>query len=121
MNLVVYTWFKEFLKGLFWQIAERVLRVLLFLMPLGFYLTILQFRSKASKVSSLSAFTNDNSVWQHIFPGFALVAMDPSLFKNSIKKNNELLQAWVQRNKYTLSFLFALILVLYMLIKEIWE
>lgn len=120
MNIIVYNWFKEFLKGLFWGIAERALRVILFLLPLGAYLLLLEFRSKASKVSSLSAFTTDKSIWQHVFPGFALVAIDPDLFRNTMKKCNEALQIWVQQNKYTLSFLFALLLVLYILFKEIW-
>lgn len=119
MNLIVYNWFKEFLKGFIWQIAERLLRILLFLLPVGVYITMLQFRSKASKVSSLTVFTKDNSVWQYIFPGFALVAIDPSMFKNAIKKRNEEFQFWIQNNKYTLSFLFALLMVLIILWKKV--
>lgn len=119
MNLIVYNWFKEFLKGLFWQISERLLRVILFLLPMGLYLMLLQFRSKASKVSSLTAFTNDKSIWQHVFPGFILVAIDPDMFRNMVRNQNEALQAWVQRNRYTLCFLLAFIMVIYIILKEI--
>ena len=115
----MYNWFKEFLKGLFWQIAERALRIILFLTPIGFYLALLQFRSKASKVSSLSAFTNDKSVWQHVFPGFMLVAVDPDYFRKMIKKQHDSFQTWVQINRYSLCFLFAFLIVLFMVLREI--
>lgn len=120
MDLIVLNWFKNFLLQTSKQLLERLFRILLFCLPIGIYLTLLQFRNKPSSVSSLSAFTTEHSVWQHVFPGFALVAIDPVMFKTTLKKRNEMFQAWIQRNRYTLSFLFALVLVLYILSKEIW-
>jgi hypothetical protein len=67
---------------------------------------LLQKRSKASKVSSLMTFTNDRSVWQHIFPGFILVAIEPDVLNNFLTNLNNSFKVWVERNKYALAILF---------------
>lgn len=115
MKLEVLKWLTDFLAEFFKQLLERLFRIVLFCLPLGVYLTLIEFRSKVSSISNISVFTNDNSVWQHIFPGFILVAVDPMLFKNEINQRHSAFQKWVERNKYTLSFLLALSIVVFML------
>ena len=116
MKLEVTKWVTDFLAEFFKQLLERLFRIVLFCLPLGVYLTLIEFRSKVSSISNISVFTEDNSVWQHIFPGFILVAVDPMLFKNEISRRHADFQKWVERNKYILSFLLALSIVLFMLL-----
>lgn len=117
MEMKVTKWFKDYLTSKSSQLLESLLMMILFILPLGVSLIVLQFRSKASSVSNLSVHTTDRSVWQFVYPGFMLVAIDPMLFKTIIKTKNDNFQRWVERNKYTLSFLLALIIVCLMLVK----
>ena len=116
MKLEVTKWITDFLADFFKQLLERLFRIVLFCLPLGVYLILIEFRNKVSSISNISVFTEDNSVWQHIFPGFILVAVDPMLFKNEISKRHTAFQKWVERNKYILSFLLALAIVVFMLL-----
>ena len=56
-------------------------------------------------------FTNDRSVWQHIFPGFILVAIEPDVLNNFLTNLNNSFKAWVERNKYALAILFMATIV----------
>ncbi len=114
MKAEVITWIFESVKNTLLQCTEVLLRVLLFFMPLGFYMCLLQFRNKVSSTRNLSTFTNDNSVWQHIFPGFILVAIDPDEFKSSLQRKKNNFQLWISSNKYILCFLFCLLIVVLM-------
>lgn len=116
MKLEVTKWITDTLAEFFKQLLERLFRIILFCLPLGVYLILIEFRNKVSSISNLSVFTEDNSVWQHVFPGFILVAVDPMLFKNEINKRHNDFQKWVERNKYILSFLLALSIVAFMLL-----
>ena len=122
MKLQVLTWLRDSLIGLTGKTIELIFRTILFCLPLGIYILLIQFRSKASKVSNISVFTNDNSVWQHIFPGFILVAVNPNLLKESYFKFRRNFQMWVNDNKFLLFFImltivFALtFLVFYMIL-----
>lgn len=111
MKLTVSEWFLEWGKQFLGRLIEITFRVLLFLLPLGVYMTLLQYRSKASKVSNLSIYTKDESVWQHIFPGFILVSIEPEQFKAYVNGKKSAFQSWVNENKYILSFLFALLII----------
>ena len=112
MTTEVIKWVTDFLVGVLRQSLELLLRVILFFLPLGFYLTLLEFRSKVSSTSNLSVYTNDKSTWQHVFPGFILVAIDSSLFKKTLKSINESFQQWIKQNKYTLAFIACMVLIL---------
>ena len=115
MKLTVLNWFKDVLLIWIAKLIEITFRIILFLLPLGIYLLLIQGRGKVSKVSSLSTFTNDKSVWQHIFPGFILVAIDSDQFKNAYLKAHGDFQTWVSRHKYTLAFLFMTAIVCLMI------
>ena len=95
MKLQVLTWLRDSLINISGRIIELLFRGILCCLPLGVYLLLIQFRSKASKVSSLSVFTTDESMWQHIFPGFILVAINPNLLKESWFKKKRNIQVCV--------------------------
>ena len=116
MKLTVLSWFKDTLITLLGRIIEVSFRIILFFLPLGLYLVLIQARDKASKVSNLSVYTSDNSVWQHIFPGFILVAINPNLFKQEYTEIKRKFQGWVSDNKYLLGFLFMTTIVVLMII-----
>jgi hypothetical protein len=106
MKLTVLNWLKDSSKNLIGRSIELLFRFILCILPLGLYMILLQKRSKASKVSSLMTFTNDRSVWQHIFPGFILVAIEPDVLNNFLTNLNNSFKVWVERNKYALAILF---------------
>ena len=119
MKLTVLGWLKEELVPLLGKGTELIFRLILFFLPLGVYMCLLQLRSKASSVTSISAYTKDNSRFQHIFPGFMLVSIDPDSLTNLINKMNSNFQLWVNNNKYTISFLFMAVIVGLMVISYI--
>ena len=111
MKLIVLTWLKDSSITFIGKSVELLFRSILCILPLGLYMILLQKRSKASKVSSLMTFTNDRSVWQHIFPGFILVAIEPDVLNNFLTNLNNSFKAWVERNKYALAILFMATIV----------
>jgi hypothetical protein len=111
MKLTVLNWLKDSSKNLIGRSIELLFRFILCILPLGLYMILLQKRSKASKVSSLMTFTNDRSVWQHIFPGFILVAIEPDALNNFLTNLNNYFKSWVERNKYALAILFMATIV----------
>lgn len=119
MKLTVLTWLRDASIAFIGRVIELIFRIILFILPLGLYLTLIQSRAKASKISSLQVFTNDNSCWQHIYPGFILVAIDPNLFKTKYTEVKKNIQTWISNNKYILAFLFMLIVVALMVISEV--
>jgi hypothetical protein len=116
MKLVVLNWFKDFFIKVLGRSIELLFRITLFILPLGLYLLLIQMRDKASKISNISVYTNDDSVWQHVFPGFILVAINPRAFEQSYLEINRKFQTWVSNNKYLLGFLFMLTIVTLMII-----
>lgn len=117
MKLTVLTWLRDASLNLIGRSIELLFRLLLLILPMGMFLLLIQTRNKASKVSSISVYTNDDSVWQHIFPGFLLVAIDPNVAKNSYLSIKSKIQTWVKTNKYILTLIFMALLVILMIIK----
>ena len=115
MKLTVLTWIRDSSVSLIGRSIELLFRVILFFLPLGVYLFLIQSRDKASKVSNISVYTTDDSVWQHIFPGFILVAVNPNSFKNSFNSIKLKFQQWVNNNKYELTTLFMAIIIVLLL------
>lgn len=115
MKLTVLGWLRDVL--IIWtaRLIEIIFRLLLLVTPLGLYLLLIQFRSKASAISSLSTFTDDKSAWQHIFPGFILVTLDQNCFKTTLTANYGKFQGWISYNKYTLALLFMISIVCLMI------
>lgn len=101
------------------RIVEFTFRVILCLLPLGVYMVILQKRVKASSTTSISVYTNETSKFQHVFPGFLLVSVNPDTLNNFLTKVHNNFQSWIQRNKYILAFLFMATIVGLMILSYI--
>lgn len=110
----VTQWFLDELKPLVGKTIELFFRCILFILPLGIYLTLIQYRKKASTIRNISVYTNDESTWQHIFPGFILVAIQPETFKKEIQEKKRNFQLWVSANKYIFEAI-ALVLIIVLL------
>jgi len=119
MKLTVLTWLRDSSITFIGRAVELIFRIILFFLPLGLYLLLIQARDKASKVSSLQIHTTDDSCWQHVYPGFILVAIDPNISKKKYLEAKKNFQSWVADNKYTLAFLFMSSIVLLMVISEV--
>ena len=112
MKLTVLTWLRDSSINLIGRTIELLFRILLFFLPLGLYLLLIQMREKASAVSSLTAFTNDESRWQHVFPGFILITVNHQSFRRSLNKLKSSTQLWISSNKYLIEVLFMILLLL---------
>ena len=119
MKLTVLNWLKDSSISLIGRTIELIFRTLLFFLPLGAYLILIQLREKASAVSSLSTFTNDESRWQHVFPGFILVTVDQQSLKKSVAKTKANVQSWIAANKYIIGVLFMILVVALMVVSEV--
>lgn len=116
MKLTVLKWIAESSVGLLGRTVELIFRTILCVLPLGVYMLLLQKRSKASKISNIMVYTNDRSIWQHVFPGFILVAIEPDEMKKFFTNLNNNFKAFVERNKYLLALLFMASIVGLMLL-----
>lgn len=119
MKLTVLGWLRDILIPLIGKFIEIIFRVVLCLLPLGVYMLILQKREKASSTTSISVYTNENSKFQHVFPGFLLVAIEPDSLSVTLTKLHSNFQNWIQKNKYILSLMFMTIIVGLMILSYI--
>ena len=119
MELTVLKWVGDKLIPLLGKGVELCFRIVLSLLPLGVYMLLLQLRSKASSARSIITYVEDNSIFQHVFPGYMLVSVDPNSLQKYVTKLNSDFQLWVSNNKYTLSFLFMLVIVGLMILSYI--
>ena len=111
MKLTVLTWLRDSSISLIGRAIEISFRIILFCLPLGVYLLLIEARDKASKISNISVYTTDDSVWQHVFPGFILVAINPNSFKNFYNSLKINFQQWVNRNKYEITAIFMAVII----------
>ena len=119
MELTVMRWLRDFLVPLIGKTVELLFRVLLCLLPLGVYMVILQKRVKASSTRTISVYTKENSKFQHVFPGFLLVSIDPDSLSSYLARTHNNIQNWIQRNKYIIALLFMSAIVGLMILSYI--
>ena len=117
MKLTVLEWMRDELKDWVGRSIELIFRLLLLILPMGLFLLLIQSRQKASSIRTILDFTEDNSKWQHIFPGFIIVAVNPEAAKSTYMKVKANVQFWINENKYLLSFIFMALIVALMIIK----
>ena len=115
----VTRWLLDSITPLIGRFIELLFRIILFILPLGLYLTLIQYRTKVSKVSNISVYTTDESVWQHIFPGFILVAINPESFKKHLQDTKRTIQNSISNNKYLIEVLFMIAVLVLMYVKGI--
>ena len=116
MKLTVLKWLGDSSVTLLGRLIELTFRLILCFLPLGVYMILLQKRKKASSANTISVYTNEYSKFQHVFPGFILVAIDPNSLDNTLNNWKNKVQEWVKSNKYILALLFML-MILVLLVK----
>ena len=119
MQLTVLTWLKDSSIRTLGRTIEFTFRLILCLLPLGVYLLLIQKRSKASSINTISVYTKEYSKWQHVFPGFILVSIEPDALNMFLTNLNNTIQNWINKNKYLLAFLFMLTIVSLMIVSYI--
>ena len=67
----------------------------------------------------IKIFTKDNSKFQHVFPGFILVAVEPEALNTFLTKVHNDIQNWISRNRYLLALAFMFIIVGLMLLSYV--
>ena len=110
-ELTVLKWMGESSIAFLGLVVEYLFRLVLLILPLWFFLFLVQSRKKASSVSNISVFTNEKSVWQFIFPGFILVAVEPEGLKNSVNSMHGHFQRWAEKYKHLIALLFMITIV----------
>ena len=114
-NLTVLSWTQEYLLLGLAKVIEYTFRIILLCLPLWVYLVIIQYREKVSTIRNISIFTNDTSVWQHIFPGFILVSVDPKGLNKYFKRKKEEFNGFMEANKYFLVILLLGVLFAFLI------
>lgn len=95
-------------------LLEKVCVLLYCLLPIGLFMLIMSFRSKNHKTTALSTFTNENSEFQHIFPNYLMVVVEPKYLKRLVnKKINEINEF---NNKYKWVYLVLIMLLLFLIL-----
>ena len=117
-DLTVSNWFKDYLLVFLSRIIEYTFRAILFCLPLGVYMLLLQLRSKASSVSSISVYTNDKSAWQFVYPNYMLVSVNPKSLTENYKKKKAIFDGFVESNKYFIVIMFLAILMAILILKK---
>lgn len=71
-------------------LLEKICILLYLMLPMGLFMLLMSLRTKNHKATAIGTFTNEKSEFQHIFPNYILVVVEPQLLKRSVtKKVNE--------------------------------
>lgn len=71
-------------------LLEKICILLYLMLPMGLFMLLMSLRTKNHKATAIGTFTNEKSEFQHIFPNYILVVVEPQLLRRSItKKVNE--------------------------------
>ena len=67
-------------------LLEKICILLYLMLPMGLFMLLMSLRTKNHKATAISTFTNEKSEFQHIFPNYILVVVEPQLLKRHIAK-----------------------------------
>ena len=71
-------------------LLEKICILLYLMLPMGLFMLLMSLRTKNHKATAIGTFTNEKSEFQHIFPNYILVVVEPQLLRRSVvKKVNE--------------------------------
>lgn len=90
-------------------VIEKICILLYCLLPIGFFMLLMSFRTKNHKATAIGTYTNEKSEFQHIFPNYILVIVEPAWLRRGIEIRINNFQKWVEKYKYLLLTLLALI------------
>ena len=94
-------------------LLEKICILLYLMLPMGLFMLLMSLRTKNHKATAISTFTNEKSEFQHIFPNYILVVVEPQLLRRSVTKRVNEVNGFL--SKYLGMILVGIILVLLVL------
>lgn len=94
-------------------LLEKVCILLYLMLPMGLFMLLMSLRTKNHKATAIGTFTNEKSEFQHIFPNYILVVVEPQLLRRSVTKRINEVNGFL--GKYLGMILVGTILVLLVL------
>lgn len=94
-------------------LLEKICILLYLMLPMGLFMLLMSLRTKNHKATAIGTFTNEKSEFQHIFPNYILVVVEPQLLKRSVTKRINEVNSFL--GKYLGMILVGTILVLLVL------
>ena len=93
-------------------VLEKICIFLYCLLPIGLFMLIMSSRTKNHKATAIGTFTNERSEFQHIFPNYLLVIVEPNLMKKNIDNKIKSINAFIDKYKWVIGLIFAFAFVL---------
>lgn len=90
-------------------VVEKLCILLYCLLPIGLFMLIMSSRTKNHKATAIGTFTNERSEFQHIFPNYMLVIVEPKLMQKSIENKIKAINAFVDKYKWIFLLFFFLL------------
>ena len=90
-------------------VVEKLCILLYCLLPIGLFMLIMSSRTKNHKATAIGTFTNERSEFQHIFPNYMLVIVEPKLMQKSIENKVKAINAFVDKYKWIFRLFFFLL------------
>ena len=94
-------------------LLEKICILLYLMLPMGLFMLLMSLRTKNHKTTAIGTFTNEKSEFQHIFPNYILVVVEPQLLRRSVTKRVNEVNSFL--SKYLGMILVGIILVLLVL------
>ena len=94
-------------------LLEKICILLYLMLPVGLFMLLMSLRTKNHKATAIGTFTNEKSEFQHIFPNYILVVVEPQLLRRSVTKKVNEVNGFL--SKYLGMILVGTILVLLVL------
>lgn len=94
-------------------LLEKICILLYLMLPMGLFMLLMSLRTKNHKATAIGTFTNEKSEFQHIFPNYILVVVEPQLLRRSVTKRINEVNGFL--GKYLGMILVGTILVLLVL------
>ena len=91
-------------------LLEKICIIIYCLLPMGLFMLLMSLRTKNHKATAIGTFTNERSEFQHIFPNYLLVIVEPNLLKKGYNERISAINAFFR--KYTPLMIFGLLLLL---------
>ena len=91
-------------------LLEKLCILLYCLLPIGLFMLIMSSRTKNHKATAIGTYTNERSEFQHIFPNYILVIVEPKLMQKSIDNKIKVINAFVDKYKWIFLLLFFFLL-----------
>lgn len=94
-------------------LIEKVCVLMYLLLPVGLFMLIMGFRTKNHKTTAIGTFTNDKSEFQHIFPNFILVIVEPKLLQKKLNDKVQQIDKFMSKYKNLILLGILLFIVIY--------